>query len=254
MGKPVALEASAEDRLTLGFISMTTWRPVPGSTANCTLDPPVATPTRRSTAKAASRIFWYSTSVRVWAGATVIESPVCTPMGSRFSMEQTTTQLSRPSRITSSSYSFQPAIDSSTRISPMGLAARPASAHRTSSSSVAAVAAPRPPRMKAGRMMIGRPTERATERASSTVRAEPDRGTSRPASVMARLNSSRFSATAMASASAPISSAEAAASAPDSHSSMARLSPVWPPRVASTASGRSRSMIRVRVGASRGST
>ena len=51
---------------------------------------------------------WYSTSVSVWAGATVIESPVCTPMGSRFSIEQTTTQLSARSRMTSSSYSFQP--------------------------------------------------------------------------------------------------------------------------------------------------
>ena len=57
---------------------------------------------------AASRIHWYSRSVSVIAGATVIESPVCTPMGSRFSIEQTITTLSRPSRITSSSNSFQP--------------------------------------------------------------------------------------------------------------------------------------------------
>ena len=76
MGKPVAFDARADDRLTLGFISMTTWRPVAGSTANCTLDPPVSTPTRRSTAKAASRICWYSGSLSVWAGATVMESPV----------------------------------------------------------------------------------------------------------------------------------------------------------------------------------
>ena len=55
IGKPVAFDASAEERLTRGFISMTTWRPVAGSTANCTLDPPVSTPTRRSTAKAALR-------------------------------------------------------------------------------------------------------------------------------------------------------------------------------------------------------
>ena len=41
-----------------------------------------------------SRSRWYSRSVRVSAGATVIESPVCTPMGSRFSIEQTTTTLS----------------------------------------------------------------------------------------------------------------------------------------------------------------
>jgi hypothetical protein len=45
-------------------------------------------------ANAASRIFWYSTSVSVWAGATVMESPVCTPIGSTFSIEQMITQLS----------------------------------------------------------------------------------------------------------------------------------------------------------------
>ena len=60
---------------------------------------------------AASRMSWYSLSVSVWAGATVIESPVCTPIGSKFSMEQTMTTLSALSRITSSSYSFQPSTD-----------------------------------------------------------------------------------------------------------------------------------------------
>ncbi len=113
IGKPVALEASAEQRLTRGFISMTTMSPFSGFRANCTLEPPVSTPTRRMQAKAASRIFWYSTSERVWAGATVMESPVWTPIGSTFSIEQMITQLSAWSRMTSSSYSFQPAIDSS---------------------------------------------------------------------------------------------------------------------------------------------
>jgi hypothetical protein len=37
---------------------------------------------------------WYSLSVSVWAGATVIESPVCTPIGSKFSIEQMMTTLS----------------------------------------------------------------------------------------------------------------------------------------------------------------
>ena len=37
---------------------------------------------------------WYSRSVSVIAGATVTESPVCTPIGSMFSIEQTTTTLS----------------------------------------------------------------------------------------------------------------------------------------------------------------
>ncbi len=147
MGKPVAFEARAEDRETRGFISMTSCRPSAGFTANWTLDPPVSTPTRRMQANAASRIAWYSTSVSVWAGATVIESPVCTPMGSRFSIEQMTTQLSAPSRITSSSNSFWPAIDCSTSTSPTGEASRPSPARRTRSSRVAAMPVPRPPRM-----------------------------------------------------------------------------------------------------------
>ena len=42
----------------------------------------------------ASRITWNSRSVSVWIGATVIESPVWTPIGSTFSMEQMITQLS----------------------------------------------------------------------------------------------------------------------------------------------------------------
>jgi hypothetical protein len=147
IGKPVALEARALERLTRGFISITTMSPVAGSTANWMLEPPVSTPMRRMQAKAASRIRWYSTSERVWAGATVIESPVWTPMGSRFSIEQTTTQLSARSRMTSSSYSFHPAMDRSTRISLTGLAPSPSAARRSSSSRSAAMPVPDPPRM-----------------------------------------------------------------------------------------------------------
>ena len=53
MGNPVALLASADDRLTRGFISMMTMSPLVGSSANCTFDPPVSTPTRRMQANAA---------------------------------------------------------------------------------------------------------------------------------------------------------------------------------------------------------
>ena len=56
IGNPVAFDASADDRDTRGFISMTTCSPVSGLTANCTLLPPVSTPTRRMQANAASRI------------------------------------------------------------------------------------------------------------------------------------------------------------------------------------------------------
>ena len=54
------------------------------------------------------------------AGATVIESPVCTPIGSKFSIEQMTTHWSFRSRITSISYSFQPSRHSSTSTSWTG--------------------------------------------------------------------------------------------------------------------------------------
>ena len=56
MGNPVALDASADDRDTRGFISITSNRPSRGLTANCTLDPPVSTPILRSTAIEASRM------------------------------------------------------------------------------------------------------------------------------------------------------------------------------------------------------
>ena len=50
------------------------------------------------------------------AGATVIESPVWTPIGSKFSILQTITTLSAVSLITSSSYSFHPISDFSINI------------------------------------------------------------------------------------------------------------------------------------------
>ena len=56
-------------------------------------------------------MIWYSLSVSVSAGATVIESPVWTPIGSMFSIEQTMMQLSALSRTTSISNSFQPSTD-----------------------------------------------------------------------------------------------------------------------------------------------
>ena len=56
MGNPVAFDASADDRETRGFISTTTIWPFAGLIANCTLDPPVSTPTDRMIAKDASRI------------------------------------------------------------------------------------------------------------------------------------------------------------------------------------------------------
>ena len=113
---------------------MITMRPFCGLMANCTLLPPVSTPISRRQRKAPSRIIWYSRSVSVCAGATVMESPVCTPMGSKFSMEQTMMQLSARSRITSSSNSFHPRALSSISTSCTGDSARPRSRISASSS------------------------------------------------------------------------------------------------------------------------
>src|SRR5450755_1343678 len=62
-------------------------RPLAGSIANCTFEPPVSTPISRRHAIEALRMIWYSLSVSVSAGATVTESPVWMPIGSTFSIE-----------------------------------------------------------------------------------------------------------------------------------------------------------------------
>ena len=114
IGTPVAFDASADERETRGFISITRTSSVSGWTANWTLAPPVATPTARAVANAAARSRWKVGSSSVCCGATVHESPVWTPIGSRFSIEQTTIAFPAASTITSSSCSCQPARYSST--------------------------------------------------------------------------------------------------------------------------------------------
>ncbi len=155
IGKPVAFDASALERDTRGFISITTTRPSSGLTANWMLQPPVSTPTSRMMPIERSRRCWYSRSVSVIAGATVIESPVWTPIGSRFSIEQTMTTLSTRSRITSSSYSFQPRIDSSRSTSLVGDAASPPPPMRRRSASSKAMPDPEPPIVNDGRTTSG---------------------------------------------------------------------------------------------------
>src|SRR5690625_5066372 len=73
------LEANAEEHDTLGFNAMRMILPVVGRTANWMLQLRVSAPTPRKTAIPMSPSSWYSRTERVIAGATVIESPVCTP-------------------------------------------------------------------------------------------------------------------------------------------------------------------------------
>ena len=58
-------------------------------------------------------------------GATTMLSPVCTPIGSRFSMPQMAMVVSFASRSTSNSISYQPSSERSTSTWPMGLASMP---------------------------------------------------------------------------------------------------------------------------------
>ena len=244
IGKPVAFEARAELRDTLGFISMTSIRPVVGWTANWMLHPPASTPISRMHAIAASRIAWYSRSESVSAGAIVIESPVWTPIASKFSIEHTMTTLSARSRITSSSNSFHPMMLRSMRTSPIGEERIPARTRSSNSSRLYAVLPPVPPSVKEGRMMAGNPVSSTSVSASSSERAKPPAGSSRPIRCMASANCSRSSASWIARTSAPMSSTPCSSSPPRSASSSATLSAVWPPIVGRSASGFSTSITR----------
>src|SRR4029077_8302050 len=96
---------------------------------------------------------WYSLSVSVWLGATTMLSPVCTPIGSKFSMLQIVMQLSAPSRIISYSSSFQPRRLRSTSTCVIGLAASPPSTMRRYCSSVGAIPPPGAPRGDAASLL-----------------------------------------------------------------------------------------------------
>ena len=87
-------------------------------------------------ARAALRRRWCTGSGSVCTGATTIESPVCTPSGSTFSIEQTAMHVSSASRMTSYSISCQPTRQRSTITWPMGLARRPARTRSRYSASV----------------------------------------------------------------------------------------------------------------------
>jgi hypothetical protein len=221
---------------------MTTSSPSRGFTANWMLQPPASTPISRMMATAASRITWYSRSVSVMAGATVMESPVWTPIGSKFSMEQTMTTLSAQSRMTSSSNSFHPTSDRSTSTEWTGERSSPRSTMASNSAGSCAMPPPVPPSVNEGRMIAGNPVPATASRASaSDVTVRPS-GQRSPIFRMASANSLRSSATRMARALAPMSSTPYCASTPRSCSASATLSAVCPPMVGSTASGRSRAM------------
>ena len=135
----------------------------------------------------------------VICGATVTESPVWTPIGSTFSIEQTITTLSAWSRMTSSSNSPQPSTDSSMSTWPIGDAARPPATMASNSLSVYAMPPPRPPSVNAGRTMSGRPNSARAARAWARLVTIVLRTVFRPASRIVVSKRSRSSARSMAS-------------------------------------------------------
>ena len=177
----MAFDANAEDRLTRGFTSMTTYdigsgespgrlSPTVGDGArpNWMLHPP-SIPSARMIRRLADRSIWYSLSDSVWLGAITMESPVWTPIASKFSMLQIVMHVSAESRITSYSTSRHPRSERSSSTWDIGLAARPDAATSRNSSIVYANPPPVPPSVYAGRTTSGKPMRSPTSMASSSV-------------------------------------------------------------------------------------
>ena len=196
---------------------------------------------------AASRMRWYCLSVSVCCGATVTESPVWTPIGSTFSMEQTMMTLSLASRRSSSSYSFQPNRHSSIRTWWTGLISRPRVTLRSNASALQTMPPPVPPSVYEGRMTIGMPPSSCViSLASRRLLAVRLAAWSRPTSSIRSRKSCRSSVRSTASMLTPMTSQPASSQKPSSCSVCARLRPVCPPIVGSTASGRSARTMRLR--------
>ena len=185
-------------------------------------------------------MIWYSLSVSVCAGATVIESPVCTPIGSRFSIEQTMMQLSL---LVAHHLHLElfPAEHAIPRSAVRWSARRRGRARRSRSNSsrLYAMPPPVPPSVKRrpddGRKADASPAPAAPLPCECAMRrARRCRGRSR---VIASLNFSRSSALSIASREAPISSTPYFSSTPCVARSSAQFSAVCPPIVGSSASG-----------------
>ena len=217
---------------------MTQYSKLSGCRAYCTLQPPVIF-SSLIIFSADVRSIWYSLSPKVWEGATTILSPVCTPTGSIFSILHTVIQLPFPSRITSYSISFHPAIQRSTRTCPTLESRRPFSRISTNCLRSFAIPPPLPPRVYAGRRTTGYPMLSANWIPSSTFSTTREAAQGSPIFSIAALNSRRSSAFLMVSEVVPISRTWFSLKKPFSSSSIARFKPAWPPRVGRMLSGRS---------------
>ena len=188
---------------------------------------------------ALSRSIWYSLLVSVWDGHTTIESPVCIPTGSKFSILQTVIAVSLASRITSYSISLKPLILFSIKTWWTGDKAMAFLISSVNSFSSSAKPPPVPPRVNAGRSTTGYPIFSAALTASSIVFAITDGSTGSPSSSQSFLNCSLSSARSILSLQVPKSSTWHSFKTPFFSSCIARFSPVCPPIPGTMASGRS---------------
>ena len=182
-----------------------------------------------------------------------MESPVCTPIGSIFSIEQTIMQLSFLSLITSISYSFHPISDSSTKTSLIGDKDNPFFIIVWYSLTLFAVPPPAPPKVNEGLIIIGKLRFlRAFSDSFKFLTINP-LGVSIPIFFIAFLKSSLSSALLITFWDAPINLTLNLFNIFFFSSSMDKLRAVCPPIVESKASGLSLSIILVIVSISRGS-
>ena len=198
----------------------------------------------------ALRSRWCTGSGSVCTGATTMLSPVCTPRGSTFSMEQTAMQVPSASRITSYSISCQPTRQRSTITWPMGLARRPLRTRSQYSSSVTTIPPPVPPSVKAGRTIAGSPICASAVVAAASRAAGVSPSTIALGAVGCPIRShiarksSRSSAALIAVSGVPRRRIGCRSKTPASESATARLSAVCPPSPASRPSGFSNAMMR----------
>mmetsp|Transcript_12334 Transcript_12334/g.25098 ORF Transcript_12334/g.25098 Transcript_12334/m.25098 type:complete len:270 (+) Transcript_12334:2656-3465(+) len=198
-------------------------------------------PRWRTTLVAVSRSMWYSSLERVCEGEMTTESPVCTPMGSKFSMLHTVMQLSAASRTTSYSTSFQPNILLSTRICGATDSALAAIDLRCASS--LQIPEPRPPRAKALRIITGNPPiSLAAFTESSTVSTAIETAIFSSISLSLFANNSRSSVAMTTSIGVPSTVTPYFSKMPLRYISTAQLRAVWPPMLTRMPSGFSRLM------------
>ena len=166
-----------------------------------------------------------------------MESPVCTPTGSTFSMPQIVIALSVPSRITSNSISLYPLTDFSTSTWCTGERLNALMAISSSSFSSLAKPPPVPPSVNAGLRTTGYPMSSAAFLASSMLYVISLGMTGSPIDWHISLKSSLSSALSMDSLGVPRSLTRHSSRTPFFSSCIARLSPVCPPIPGTIASG-----------------